>query len=621
MSILSLHDVSMSLSGHDLLRGVDLHIETGDRVCLLGRNGSGKSTLMRIMAGLQQPDSGRVSCESGIVAAYLPQSLPSSLSGTALEIASSGPSVLDGSRDERTVEAQRLLSLLGVDEDAEAAELSGGGKRRLLLARVLSSGAEILLLDEPTNHVDLDTVLWLEDYLLKGARTKVGTGRTPAIVFVTHDRAFARRLATRVAEIDRGNLYAFDCGYGEFLRRKDELLAAEADARRKFDKKMREEEEWLNRGVKARRTRDEGRVRALLAMRDAHARRRETPGAARMEINAGDRSGDLVVETKHLSFGYAGPNLIDDLSTVILRGDRVGIVGPNGSGKTTLVRLLLGDLTPRSGTIRLGVGLEVVYLDQMRSLLDRGRTVVENLGDGYDTVHIGGRSRHIKAYLKDFLFDDDAADKPVSILSGGEQSRLVLAKLFARPSNLLVLDEPTNDLDIASLEVLEAALQAYEGTVLLVSHDRVLLDNVVSECLVLPGDGRVVEYTGGYADWRDAESRRRNAAGRDEPASAGKQVRNGTPAGARSGDTGRRANRPRKLSFKESRELEELPTRIDDLESEQARLHDALADPQMHRTDPEAVKEHAARLSEIESDLDAAYRRWEELDRIAARFG
>jgi ATP-binding cassette subfamily F protein uup len=519
--------------------------------------------------------------------------------------------------DDRRVEAQRLLGRLGIDEDVDVATLSGGSKRRVLLARELSSGADVLLLDEPTNHLDIETVLWLEDYLLRGAPTRSGSGRPPAVVFVTHDRAFARRLATRVAEIDRGTLFAFSCGYGEFLKRRDELLAAEAEARAKFDKKLAKEEAWLQRGVKARRTRDEGRVKALMDMRRAYEARRSRQGSVAMGINAATRSGNLVAQTKHLSFGFDDSNLIEDLSTTILRGDRVGIVGPNGAGKTTLVRLLVGQLTPTSGTVRLGVGLEVVYLDQMRSLLDMERTVADNLGDGYDTITSNGKTVHINAYLQDFLFDENDAAKPVSILSGGERSRLLLAKLFAQPSNLLVLDEPTNDLDIDTLDVLERCLNEYAGTILLVSHDRELLDNVVTECLVLPGDGRVVEYVGGYADWRDREARRKDA---ERGARREEQRRVPTDTAAKSAAwNGRAGNRPRKLTFKEARELERIPERIADLEAERAAIHEALADAGIYRSNPGLVKDHTGRLAEIEKALETAYQRWEELEELAAK--
>lgn len=641
MALLSLRGIELAFGGYDLLHDVELHLEAGDRLCLLGRNGSGKSSLLRIMAGRWAPDAGQVSYEKGAVVAYLGQQIEEDLSGTALAVAAGGElEEAYGAPTVRRIEAERILTQLSIPHDAAVDTLSGGGKRRVFLARELAAGADVLLLDEPTNHLDIETVLWLEEFLLRGAPTRFGSGKAPAVVFVTHDRAFARRLATRVAEIDRGTLYSFDCGYREFLDRREELLAAEAQSRAKFDKQLAKEEAWLARGVKARRTRNEGRVKKLLEMRNQHERRRERAGSVGMSINEATRSGRLVVETEDLSFGYdSDAELIRNLSTLILRGDRVGIAGRNGSGKTTLVRLLLGELPPRSGRVRLGVGLEVVYLDQMRSILDPEKTVAENLGDGSDVIRSPTGTRHIRAYLQEFLFDADDADKPVAVLSGGERNRLLLAKLFSRPSNLIVLDEPTNDLDVDTLEVLEDRLLQYDGTILLVSHDRELLDNVVTDTLVLPGDGSVIEHTGGYTDWRERELDRHSVdaegSARDgaEPPSlrAGSRTsssRATSPAAKSSGGQDPRqsrrqkpADRRRKLTFKESQELSELPERISELEGRQSELHDRLSDPELYKGNPDGVREMTAELEEIEKQLAAAFARWEELDTVAEAGG
>ena len=426
MALIGVQDLTVTFGFPPLLDRVSLQIHQGDRLCLLGRNGAGKSTLLKTMAGLVEPDGGTISRRKGLTTAYLQQEFPPSLSGSSLEIACGGCA-------KRTLEAERVLTPFDMDPGAGINTLSGGQKRRVLLARALASEAEVLLLDEPTNHLDIDTIVKLEDYLLRKVKT---------LVFVTHDRALAARLATRTAEIDRGSLYSFDTGYENFLQRREELLEAEQRNREVFDRKLAGEEAWLRKGIRARRTRNEGRVKALLAMREEYRLRRDREGPARMEIHRSRASGKLVIETKGLSFSYepsASP-LVRDFSTMIMRGDRVGIVGPNGSGKTTLLRLLLGDLTAVSGTVRHGVRLQPLYLDQMRSELDADKTVAENIVEGSDVVTLNGRKKHIVSYLKDFLFSPDRAGSPVAHLSGGERNRLLLARLFSRPSNLLVLD-------------------------------------------------------------------------------------------------------------------------------------------------------------------------------------
>jgi ATP-binding cassette subfamily F protein uup len=617
MALISVKNLSLSFGGEPLFDGIDLHIEEGDRLCLLGRNGTGKSTLLKLMAGLIEADAGEITRERGLRAAYLAQDFPEKSPGLLLDLVSGG-------RVERHLAAEQALSLVGLEGGREFGSLSGGEKRRAQLARVLAAEADVLFLDEPTNHLDIDTISFMEEHLLRRVKT---------FIFVTHDRSFAKNLSNRVAEIDRGRLWTFRTDYDDFLQRREELLTAERKQRAEFDKKLAREEAWLRRGVKARRTRNEGRVSALEKMREEYRSRRDLSGQAKMEIHAGDRSGKVVVEVKNLSFRYDGdaPDLIRNFSTTIMRQDRVGIVGPNGSGKTSLLRLLLKELEPVSGSVRHGANLQPVYYDQMREELDPDRTVAENLGEGYDTIFLNGRKKHILAYLQDFLFSPERAKSPVAHLSGGERNRLMLAKLFSRPSNLLVLDEPTNDLDMETLELLEDLLQEYPGTILLVSHDRTFLDNVVTDCFVLAGEGRVIEYAGGYADWADSELRRKTQENLSGGAARGTEGAGGAGgvggAGKRRADTAvsmsaaekRRAAKPktekaRRLSFREQRELEELPNRIAVLEEEKDRIHGELSDPALYQSPGGDPGARARRLEEVEKELAAAYERWEYLD-------
>ncbi len=606
MALLGIQSLTLGFGGPPLLDGVDLHIEEGDRLCLLGRNGCGKSSLLKVMAGILEPDGGTVTRQKGIRTSYLGQVLPQDVTGRALDIASEGD-------NGRILEAERQLTLFGIDPEREGASLSGGEMRRVMLSRALSADPDLLLLDEPTNHLDIDTILWLEEYLRRRVKT---------FLFVTHDRSFARDLANRVGEIDRGSLYAFSTGYDEFIRRREELLEAEEKARAEFDKKLAQEEAWLRRGVKARRTRNEGRVRDLMEMREQYRRRREKGGPADMEIHDGGRSGKKVLEAKHITFGYGETPLVKDFSTTVLRGDRVGIVGPNGSGKTTLIKLLLGELSPEEGTLGIGTNVQPIYFDQLRRELDPDKTVLENLGGGAQTIELNGRKKHILGYLQDFLFSPERAKSPVSHLSGGEHNRLLLAKLFARPANLIVLDEPTNDLDIETLELLEDILLEYTGTLLLVSHDREFLDNVVTDTFVLDGTGKVIEYAGGYGDWREQEERRR----KEEKAPAGTPSGGSTSAGkgprAAAGRdkevSAGRNSRPRKLSYREKQELDTLPQKIEELEEERDRLHSLLADPELYRSGTSELEPSQAvvRLEEVEKELEQAYERWEFLDSI-----
>jgi len=486
---------------------------------------------------------------------------------------------------------ETVLSRLQLNADLTYSELSGGMKRRVLLASALVSDPDLLLLDEPTNHLDIDAITWLEEFLLN---TNI------ALLFVTHDRMLVRKLATRIVNLDRGTLTSWPGDYDTYLRRKAETLAAEASQQTRFDKKLAREEIWIRQGIKARRTRNEGRVRDLMAMRRERRARKERVGRARMQIQDAVPSGKLVAQLKGVTFGYGDTPVIKNLSTTILRGDRVGVIGPNGSGKTTLLRLLLGDLTPQQGTVRLGANLEAAYFDQHRAVLDEDDTVVNNVGEGKDTLTVNGRPKHIIGYLQDFLFTPDRARSPVGTLSGGERNRLLLAKLFTRPANILVLDEPTNDLDVETLELLEELLFEYKGTVLLVSHERAFLNNVVTSTLVFEEDGTVQEYAGGYDDWLA----QRPAEKAETKAPEKKKKRRPRSAG------------PRKLSFKETRELESLPRKIEVMEAEQQELYDAMAAPSFYRQEGALISQARARAEELERSLSVAYERWAELEAI-----
>lgn len=594
MALLTLKDVSLALGGPALLSGVDLRIEKNERVCLIGRNGEGKTTLLRMLGGGMPPDSGEVSRRPGLITASLPQSVPEDRDGTALEVAREpGPSVAPDGEAPPEHEASRNLTMLGIDPTADFRSLSTGGRRRVLLAGALSRDPDLLLLDEPTNHLDIAAVSWLENHLARWRKT---------LVFVTHDRAMVRRLATRIIEIDRGRLFDWPTDYDTFVARRDEALAAETAANAEFDKRLAQEEAWIRRGVRERRTRNEGRVRRLMEMREQRRRRRDAPGQTRMKAEESSRSGKRVISARGTGFAWGERRVIRDLNIDVLRGDRVGIIGPNGSGKTTLLRLLIGELEPDRGEIRRGTGLRTAYFDQRREVLDEGATARENVAGGAEVLKLAGGDRHVISYLQDFLFTPDRAHAPITALSGGERNRLLLARIFARPSNLLVMDEPTNDLDIETLELLEELLLDYAGTVIVVSHDRSFLDNVVTSTLALEGDGSVVEHAGGYTDWE----RVRSAAAESE-ARAEKKPR---PRKGRD-----REQRPAKrLTWKEERELEALPESIEKLEAILAGLQTELADPGIYRGDGSAVAERKARLDRTEDELAAAYSRWEELE-------
>jgi ATP-binding cassette subfamily F protein uup len=503
----------------------------------------------------------------------------------------------DGWRIEQRVET--VLSRLSLPSEARVDELSGGWRRRVLLARVLVNQPDLLLLDEPTNHLDLDAIVWLETYLAE---------YPGAVLFVTHDRAFLQRVATRIAEIDRGRLTSWPGDYATFLRRKEESLASEAEGQDRFDKLLASEEAWLRRGVKARRTRDEGRVRRLMAMRAERRSRREQAGPVRPQIERAQPSGQMVLEAERVTKRFAAKPIVRDFSARIVRGDRVGLIGSNGTGKTTLLRLLLGELVPDEGQVRRGANVEVAYYDQQREQLDPDRTVFDTVGDGNDTVTVQGRSRHVNAYLRDFLFPAERAQSLVKTLSGGERNRLLLARLFTRPANLLVLDEPTNDLDLETLELLEAQLVDWPGTLLLVSHDRAFLDNIVTSTFVFEGDGAIVEYVGGHEDW----VRQRDA--RAVPSRPPRQAAPGERTEADDARTADVAARAKKLSYREQREFDELPVRIEELEAEQRALNRSIADPEFYKQPAAAIEEALQRAEWLERHLAGLYERWDALD-------
>ena len=593
MALITLRDISLAFGGPPLFDGITLQIEPGDRLCLLGRNGTGKSTLLKLIAGELPPEGGELIRSQGLKVALVSQEIPNGISGTVFEVVAQHPHAqVDGEQWQHEQQVERVLNRLHLDGEALFTTLSGGTKRRVLLARALVSNPDILLLDEPTNHLDIDTILWLEEFLAKNITT---------CLFVTHDRAFARRLANRVAELDRGRIFAFSCSYDQFVERCEALLEAEVTRMALFDKKLAQEEAWIRQGIKARRTRNEGRVRALKSLREEYRQRRTRQGTATIRLQEADRSGRLVVEAEGVGFGYVDRPVIRDFSTTIMRGDKLGIIGHNGSGKTTLLKLLLGELQPQTGTIRQGTKLEILYMDQLREQLDPQKSVADNVGEGNDTLVINGKSRHIIGYLQDFLFSPERARSPVSILSGGERNRLLLAKLFTRPGNVLVLDEPTNDLDAETLDLLEDLLVEYSGTLLVVSHDRDFLNNVVSSTLSLEPDGTVREAVGGYDDWL------REKLAEASPVSATKPAaEKGKP----------QKERARKLSFKEERELEALPDRIAGLEAEQESIHTTLADPEFYKNAGPEVATLNARLEELDAELLAAYGRWEELEAL-----
>ena len=628
MALLWINNISVSFGGPLLLDGASLQIEAGERIGLLGRNGSGKSVLMKLLHQDIVPDTGEMVCAGEVRVALMPQDIED-LPGTVYDVvASGGQKHLDllrayhdltlqmaNSDDQillnkieqvqhqlevagawqysRKVEA--VISRTSLDEQAEFRFLSAGLKRRVLLARALVSEPDILLLDEPTNHLDIDSILWLEAFLQSFDKT---------LMFVAHDRTFLQKIATRIVEIDRGKLFSFSCNYTTYLERRQAMQDAEEKQWQTFDKKLAQEEIWIRQGVKARRTRNEGRVRALMALREERVRRRERDGNVRFAISEAQRTGRLVADTEKISFSYGDKKIIDSFSTTILRGDRVGIIGPNGSGKTTLLKVLVGELSISDGKIRLGTGIAIAYFDQLRAQFDESKSLRDNISDGNDTVFINGTARHIVGYLQDFLFPPAQILASVSSLSGGERNRLLLARLFATPSNVLVLDEPTNDLDAETLELLEDRLLEYTGTILLVSHDRTFLNNVVTSTIVLEGEGRLQEYVGGYDDWL------RQRVEIKETSKEAKTKREKQP------------KEKSKLSFKETRELEDLPQKIEEMEQAKSELLELLNSPDFYKTNhPAQVMAVHTKLEIMEADLTVAYTRWNELEELAAIFG
>ena len=597
MPLLQLRQIVLRYSAAPLLDQVDLTIEPGERICLVGRNGAGKTSLMRLITGEETAQEGEITRPSGVVITRLPQEVPPGIEGSVLEVIRSGLRVAGTEEDwQADVRLEELMAEMGLPEEPEFTSLSGGMKRRVLLARALVGLPDVLLLDEPTNHLDLESILWLENFLLTAK---------PTIFFVTHDRAFLRKLATRIVELDRGKLTSWACDYDTFLERRNAALEAEEKQRALFDKKLALEEAWLRQGVKARRTRNEGRVRALLAMRTERSGRRIREGTARIEISTGSSSGQKVIDAKDVTFGYGGAPVVRDLTTTIWRGDKVGIIGPNGSGKTTLLKLLLGQLTPDEGEVKQGTQLQIVYLDQLRGQIDDAKTVGQNVAGDAETVTFQGRPRHIHSYLQDFLFAADRIRMPAKMLSGGERNRLLLARLFLQPANVLVLDEPTNDLDAETLELLEDILVEYTGTLLLVSHDRAFLDNVVTSTLVFEGDGRVTEYSGGYEDWL-----------RQRPAqNVSTTVEKAAPA-----KTSAKIEKPKKFLNRDQRELEELPAQLEKFEAERDALTKKLEDPAIYQKSNDILRDTRDQIAALEKTIQKGYKRWEELEDIRISF-
>lgn len=603
MALVSLQSVSLGFGGPLLLDEINLQIEAGEWIGLLGRNGAGKSSLLKVLSGSLQPDDGKIVYQQNTRVAYLPQEVPLGLCGNIESIVVSGLEHLSNhkgdleSQWQQQLQVDQIISRMQLDPDADFQKLSAGMKRRVLLAKGLVNNPHLLLLDEPTNHLDLQAITWLEDFLARWDGT---------LLFVTHDRAFLKRLARRIIELDRGRLFDWNCDYQTFVDRKESMLAAEQAQNILFDKKLAQEEAWIRRGIEARRTRNEGRVRALRRLREIRKERREQPAKILMQIQQQRPSGKLVIEAENVNFGYNNVPVVKNFSTVVQRGDRVGIVGPNGSGKTTLLRLLLGELTPNQGEVRLGTNLEILYFDQLRAQLDENKTVYENVGQGGDYITIDGRSRPLYGYLEDFLFSPDESRALVSTLSGGERNRLLLARLFTRPANLLVLDEPTNDLDLETLELLEDLLLQFKGTLLIVSHDRAFLDNLVTSLLVLDGSSYVQDFIGGYEDWQNQKD------------SADKTIQQTKEKKGKESATNREKQR---LSYQEKRvleakkqELAELPTLIEKLEEQQVQLTMAMAQPAFYQQGEEQISTVANRLKDLEDQLQQAYKHWSDLE-------
>jgi ATP-binding cassette subfamily F protein uup len=631
MTLVRFDAVTLAFGEQTILKGADFAIESGERVCLIGRNGAGKSTTLRLITGQVEPDSGEIVPGAHLVVSQLEQTLPEALpqpvrgvvhSGLAdiesllaeyrrrsqMELDRQGLAELeslharidahDGWHVEQRVE--EIITELGLPGDKAMSELSGGWRRRVALARALVQKPDLLLLDEPTNHLDIATIRWLED------RVYAWPG---AVLFITHDRAFLKRLATRIVEIDRGKLTSWPGDYDRYLQRKEKALEDEAAANARFDKKLEQEEEWIRQGIKARRTRNEGRARALARMRAERAQRVKPDARARIHIEEAEQSGRKVIRARNVNYRYDDTPLIENFSIKIMRGDRIGLIGNNGVGKTTLLRLLLGQLEPQSGTIKHGTGLEVGYFDQLRQTLDLEKSVAYNVGEGRTWIRLGGKDRHVVGYLKGFLFGPKRSMTPVKALSGGERNRVILAKLFTRPANLLVLDEPTNDLDIETLEVLEEKLCEYSGTLIVVSHDREFLDNVVTSTIVFEADGHIQEYVGGYSDWLRQGHR---LAETDSPFESG--------ARRQTTDERKRRKQPTKLGYLDQRELDRLPDEIADIEARIAELQQRVSEPGFYAQDRNEVQTTLTELADSEALLEARVERWSELEQLRESF-
>ena len=634
MALITLNQVHLGY-GHPLLDGISFSLEKGERVALVGRNGTGKSTLLKLIDRRIVADDGDIAFADGIRFARLDQEVPLDTAGSVFDVVALGlgeigdairryhhlTQALGNHPDTKVlteleecqhiIEAanawdmettiENLLTRLSLPSDDDIASLSGGLKRRVLLAKALASQPDILLLDEPTNHLDLDAILWLEEFLL---------GWPGTLIFITHDRVFLQRLATRIIELDRGHLTDFPGDYPTYLRRKAELLEAEAKSNAEFDKKLQQEEVWIRQGIKARRTRDMGRVKRLVEMRESRSQRRVQSGQVNMQVQQAERSGKLVVEMEGVGFHYGDHTIVKDLTTTILRGDKVGIIGPNGCGKTTLLRLMLGQLEATSGTIKLGTNLQIAYFDQYRITLDENATVIDNVAQGSDRVTVNGRNTHVIGYLQDFLFTPDRARQPVKSLSGGERNRLLLARLFTQPANLLVLDEPTNDLDADTLDLLEELLIDYTGTVLVVSHDRAFLNNLVTSVLAYEGDGVINEYIGGYDDWV------RQRPPMISPGETSRGLGQKPAPQAPEVVISKTQSKGRKMSFKEMKELESLPSQIESLERSIERMTQGMANPDFYQQAKDLITAHQADLALQQKNLETAYGRWEELEAL-----
>ena len=626
MAIVGMRDVCWGFAEPPLLENLTFQIEKGERVCLVGRNGVGKSSLLKLLSGEMLPDSGDIWCRQGISVAALEQDVPAGFEGTIFDVVAEGlgqtgralaehsrigrgPEIRDNSqpakrRDELqhlldteggwelSTRVENILSRTGLDPADRFDDLSAGLKRRVLFARALVCKPALLLLDEPTNHLDIETIIWMEDFIQRHVKT---------LLFITHDRAFLKKIASRIMELDRGRLVSYDCDYTTYLKRRQAALEAEETQNGVFDKKLSREEAWIRKGIKARRTRNEGRVSSLQKMRAVYRARRRQIGNVKLQVQEAERTGKLVIEARAVRFSYGQTPIVQDFSTVIMRGDKVGIIGANDVGKSTLLKILLKEAQPETGSVRHGTNLQVVYFDQLRAQLDEQKTVRENIAAGNDFIIFNGEKRHVISHLQDFLFSPERCRTPVGVLSGGEKNRLLLAKLFTKPANVLVLDEPTNDLDAETLELLEELIFEYHGTLLLVSHDRVFLNNSVTSTIVFEGNGQVVEYAGGYDDWlsQRPQPKAQQLPLKNDP----KKVRPKPAPGP-----------SRKLGYMQQRELQDLPHKIETLEAEQKELAAILSDPLFYKKDKGEIAKAKKKLDRVQHEIETAYRRWEELE-------